>query len=346
MSTKTYAESGVSHEQDQKWLEKLKQAHPAVLGDLQKKVKSNLGAYAAVYALSDEKWIATCCDGVGTKLLWTLAGLGRYEDLAQDLLAMNANDLLCVGARPLLFLDYMAIGSADLLGDGAPMDKFITGLRQACAKTAQLLVGGETAQMPDLYQKDHFDLAGFSIGELAKEEYLDASRIEEGASVWGWTSSGPHSNGYTWLRKLFDQKQDADFIKKELMQPTRLYVNEVAALKKLMGTEVDSLQGFFHMTGGGLNNLLRLARPDDSAFGFDLCDWPKQDPLWVQAVREKSGASEKELFASFNMGFGMLCVLQKDWAKNNQVALQALGLCELGKVTSEKTVKCRDLCFA
>src|SRR5690606_4688508 len=115
-----------------------------------------------------------------TKLLWTQEGLGRAEDLAQDLLAMNANDLLCVGAKPTLFLDYLAIGSKKTLEDGQILDRFIRALSSHCAESAQLLVGGETAQMPELYEKESFDVAGFSVGFLKENEYLSTRSIQEG----------------------------------------------------------------------------------------------------------------------------------------------------------------------
>lgn|GEM_PF-694234 len=341
-----YVKSGVDTDAADAWVEGIASRFTRLAPpELKKKLISGVGDYAAVYALSESQWVATSCDGVGTKLLWTEAGLGRAEDMARDLLGMNANDVLCVGARPTLFLDYLAVGSKDLLKNGAVLDRFLEGLLQACAETNQICVGGETAQLPDLYPNGTFDLAGFSVGFLKPSEFLSVEGIQPGAEVWGWRSSGPHSNGFSWLRKIFDTQKDAGFIREHFMAPTRLYVNEFFRLREMLagkGHAIDALQAAYHITGSGLLNLLR-AQPRGRSIGFDLSRWPALDPNWVNEVRTRGNATDFDLFTAFNMGFGMLVVLDSAVSQREKSLLSSLELEPLGTVINEAVVKVRGL---
>lgn len=339
-----YSQAGVDTDAADAWVEgiatRFTRLAPAALKE---RLVSGVGDYAAVYALSDDQWIALSCDGVGTKLLWTKAGLGAPEAMAHDLLAMNANDVLCVGARPRLFLDYLAVGSKELLKPGAALDRFLTGLLEACAETGQMCVGGETAQMPEVYPNGTFDLAGFSIGFLRPAEFLSVEGLREGGQVWGWRSSGPHSNGFSWLRRIFDGDKDAAFIREHLMAPTRLYVNEFSKLRDGLNERgrASALQAAYHITGSGLLNLLR-AQPKGRTIGFDLSEWPAQDPAWVREVRAR-GASDRDLFTAFNMGFGFLVALDPAVSKSEESWLRSVGLEPLGSVISAPVVRVRGL---
>jgi phosphoribosylformylglycinamidine cyclo-ligase len=311
--------------------------------EMRERLLSGIGDYAATYKLSDDLALALSCDGVGTKLLWTLDGLGSYADLAKDLLAMNVNDLLCVGATPLLFLDYLAVSSKKLIaGESAPLGKFIEGLNQHCSDIGMLLVGGETAQMPDLYEEGHFDLAGFAVGTLRPDDRLGPHRLAAGAKIWGWTSSGPHSNGFSYLRKIFDATKDAPVIREHFMPGTRLYVNVMKALKNLLAVKArpSDLQAAFHVTGSGLLNLIRY----DAPFAFDLSAWPKTSPAWFKAIEKRSELSRLELHKTFNGGFGMLVVVDANSAISRQ-DLEALGLQELGTVRSLASDKTPHVLF-
>lgn len=326
------------------WVNRLQNSGKSFVPPLLKdKIISGIGDYASVFALNSNQWVATSCDGVGTKLLWTLDGLGRVEDLAADLLAMNANDLLCVGARPTLFLDYLALGSRALLETGGLLEGFVKALQQLCFETGQMLVGGETAQMPDLYAGNHFDLAGFSVGFLPPQDYLSVKGIHEGSELWAWPSSGPHSNGYSWLRKLFSTKNDAAFIRDHLMAPTRLYVNEFFGFREKLAKlsfKKPVIEAAFHITGSGWLNLLR-AQPEGRSIGYELSDWNavKEAPLWMREIKARSEATWEELLSSFNGGFGFVMVLDRTFAEGHAKLLTDAGLKKLGRVVSGSSVK-------
>ncbi len=335
-STGSYSESGVDTRAADQFVEGIKNI---VKIDPSSKVKDSVGAYAAVYELTPDHWIATGCDGVGTKILWTLEGLGSAEMLAQDLVAMNVNDLLCVGAMPKLFLDYIGFTQSALLEEGALLPKFIKGLQAACSKSQCLLVGGETAQMPDFYKDGHFDVSGFCVGDLQPKDWLHAEKIDLGAQLWAWKSDGPHSNGFSWLRKIFDAKKDAKFISEHLMAPTKLYVDDFQKLKNLLKEHNAStaLQAAFHITGSGLRNLLRL-QPKHHEIGF-VIDQNLEWPLWMQEIQKRTGATSEELLCSFNGGWGFCVLLDNQFASEHHKELNALGLFQRGYADDLARVK-------
>jgi len=336
-----YKKSGVDTDAADAWVENLEKLTNTSVGkslgaqNLKKKLISGIGEYAALFELTPNQLLALSCDGVGTKLLWTIDGLGTPEDLAVDLLAMNANDVLCTGATPTLFLDYLAVSSKDQLKPGALLHRFVAGLATACAESNQLLVGGETAQMPDLYEPGHFDAAGFSLGFMRPEERLGVDLIVPGASVWGWESSGPHSNGFSWLRKIFDREKDAAFITQHLMPPTRLFVNDFAALRR----ELDALGAnkkllaAFHITGSGFMNLLRTPHAKFK-LSFELSSFPQKLPEWVEQVEQRTGASREQLFRALNMGFGFVLLFDPSLVEAERILLNSKGLKHLGSLES------------
>ncbi|NCN39680.1 hypothetical protein GW916_00365 [bacterium] len=325
--SKSYAESGVDTRAADQFVEGIKNL---VQIDPEAKVKDSVGAYAAVYELTPDRWIALGCDGVGTKILWTLEELGTAEMLAQDLVAMNVNDLLCVGASPRLFLDYIGFTQGSLLEEGAILSQFLKGLQKACAKSHSLLVGGETAQMPDFYKEGHFDVSGFCVGDLAPSDWLHADLLKPGSKLWMWKSDGPHSNGFSWLRKIFDPVKDADFIKEHLMAPTKLYVEDFEKLKSFLASKNQSaaLQAAFHITGSGLRNLLRM-QPKGREIGF-VIDQNLEWPVWMQEVETRTGASREEILCSLNGGWGFAVVLDEAFSAQHGQELQDLGLYERG----------------
>jgi len=320
----TYKNSGVDIEAADDWVSRIQNSTP-----IDKKLITGVGDYAAVYAQCDTQWVATSCDGVGTKLLWTIEGLGSPEALAQDLLAMNANDVLCVGATPKLFLDYLAVGSKDLLKKGAILERFVGALSKLCSANQQLLVGGETAQMPDLYQSTHFDMAGFSVGFLKPEEFLTINNLKAGQSVWAWNSTGPHSNGFTLLRKLFDSKKDKAFICDELMKPTALYGDSFLKLRKNF-----HVYSAFHITGSGFYNFLRK-QPEVGSIGFDLHAYSESLPKWIMSTQERAKLSTQEMCTTFNMGLGFAVVLDANLTQSKKDDLISLGLKQIGSVISQ-----------
>jgi phosphoribosylformylglycinamidine cyclo-ligase len=328
----TYKKSGVDTDQADKWVEGIQSKLHAT-----SELVSGVGDYAAVYKLNDNEWVATSCDGIGTKILWTLQGLGSAKNLAQDLIAMNVNDVLCTGANPKLFLDYIACSGKEALQDDGFLKKFIGGIIDVCKENGQILAGGETAQMPDLYKGEEFDTAGFSVGFLHPDEYLHPSKLTPGLEIWGWPSSGPHSNGFTWLRQLFDSKKDADLIRKHFMNPTKIYVNEFKQLRaelksKTRSKSSDGILAAYHITGSGLLNLLR----SQSSVGFELNEWPEKLPAWFEAIRERSKSTYEELFKTFNGGFGFMIALSA--AEETTSILKKNGLVKLGLTTESYEV--------
>jgi phosphoribosylformylglycinamidine cyclo-ligase len=242
-----------------------------------------------------EPMLVTCTDGVGTKLLLARE-LGRLEGLGQDLVAMCLNDLGCTGARPLVFLDYMAVGRLDPDEAGA----LVRAIAAACDAVGCRLAGGETAVMPGLYAPGHFDLAGFAAGVVERAELLGPHRVREGDAIVGLPSSGLHSNGYSLVRALVDAgalDPDPDL----LLAPTRLYVRELQAI-----AGVAELRAAAHITGGGLPENLPRALPDGLGAELDAGSW-EPGPA-IAAVLATGRVGEDEAWRTFNMGLGMCAI--------------------------------------
>jgi phosphoribosylformylglycinamidine cyclo-ligase len=243
-----------------------------------------------------EPMLVTCTDGVGTKLLLARE-LGRLEGLGQDLVAMCVNDLACTGARPLVFLDYLAVGRLDPGEAGV----LVRSIADACAAVGCRLAGGETAEMPGLYAPGHFDLAGFAAGVVERSEMLGPARVREGDAIVGLPSSGLHSNGYSLVRALVAAgalDPDPDL----LLAPTRLYARELQALAAGAG-----LRAAAHVTGGGLPENLPRALPEGLGARLEAGSW--EPGRAVAAVLATGRVDEDEAWRTFNMGLGMCAVV-------------------------------------
>lgn len=289
----TYAQAGVSVEAGDQFASRIKQ--------LTKSNKQNplllpaLGGYASVYALDESEnaqCVALTTDGVGTKVLLAIEQ-NNLKTIGQDLVAMCVNDLLCVGAKPTLFLDYYATGKLQ------PENAFeiIQSINTACLDSGCFLVGGETAEMPDVYQGDHFDLAGFAVGTLTKKTLLTGKAVEPGQTIIGLPSSGIHSNGLSLARKVITNNADREL----LLTPTQLYVKPVVSI---LNNFPGSITGMAHITGGGWRNLLRI----NSGIGFDITK-PLPVPDILKRLQDQ-GIAQQECYETFNMGLGMALVVQ------------------------------------
>jgi phosphoribosylformylglycinamidine cyclo-ligase len=240
--------------------------------------------------------LLACTDGVGTKLLLAREA-GRLDGLGQDLVAMCVNDLICSGARPLGFLDYLAVGKLD------PEEaRVIVGsIAQACEDADCALLGGETAELPGLYQPGHFDLAGFAVGIVERDRMLGPARVRDGDLVIGIPSSGLHANGFSLVRALMAEGA-LDCPVEVLLTPTRLYVRDVLAL---LAAGV-RLHAVAHITGGGLPENLPRALPEGLEAVIDPARW--QLPQALQAIRDSGRVAETDAWNTFNMGIG-LCLI-------------------------------------
>lgn len=286
-----YKSAGVDVEAGDALVEWLKESAPPNPPHADKLV-SGIGGFAAVFKLGfphiKKPCLVSSTDGVGTKIKLA-SHFGMYEGVGQDLVAMCVNDLICCGAQPLFFLDYYASGKLELEAAKA----FLGGVRRACHESGAALIGGETAEMPGVYHGNDFDAAGFSVGIVDEDKILGPHRVRVGDSVIGVSSSGFHSNGYSLLRKVFEQ--DLDQWKDVLMTPTHLYSKLVL---ELYGE--DRLHAVANVTGGGMENLPRVM-PKGSV--LPLVDWGWPEPFKV--VQDRSGLSRTEMLKTLNCGIGL-----------------------------------------
>ena len=318
----TYSEAGVDIDASEKATEALIAQIKGVnrKGDGEA-IKLDNG-FAGLVKLGDGA-LAMCTDGVGSKLLLA-EQMDSIHTVGIDCVAMNTNDLICVGAEPLSFVDYVALDKPD----EDLMAKIGMGLAEGCKQSNCTLSGGETAILPELVHG--FDIAGTSVGYVKQDKIIDGAKISEGDVLIGLKSSGPHSNGYTLIRKLFDGDKE---LGKKLVEPTRIYVKEVMALIK----QVD-VHGIAHITGGGLDNISRI----NDNFQY-VIDNPLPVPSIFDWLQEKGSVEDKEMYRTFNMGMGMLIIVGKDDAEKSVSILgehaQIVGSVKIGKGVSHKAIQ-------
>ncbi|WP_253443618.1 phosphoribosylformylglycinamidine cyclo-ligase [Halomonas sp. Y3] len=288
-------------------------------------VMGGLGGFGALCQLPSgyrEPVLVSGTDGVGTKLRLAM-DLGRHDTIGIDLVAMCVNDLIVAGAEPLLFLDYYATGKLDV--DIAA--DVVSGIGEGCEQAGCALVGGETAEMPGMYEGSDYDLAGFCVGVVEKSEILDGSKVAEGDVLLGIASSGPHSNGYSLIRKILEvsgASLDADIggmaLGDALMAPTRIYVKPLLSLIRESGVPVHALS---HITGGGLTENLPRVLPDSLAAKVDVTSWAR--PAVFDWLQEQGNVAEEEMYRVLNCGIGMVVVVPAEKADQARAHLQALG---------------------
>ncbi|MCW5821351.1 MAG: phosphoribosylformylglycinamidine cyclo-ligase [Cyanobacteria bacterium TGS_CYA1] len=322
LKPKTYADSGVDIEKADRFVGRLKNLAGR---HGHKELWSGAGGYASVYPVDENKGIALTTDGVGTKLLLAIEQK-KYDTIGIDLVAMCANDLICVGARPQAFLDYYAIGK---IQDDIS-DDIIKGIVEGCDQAGMLLVGGETAEMPDLYSHDHFDLAGFAMGVVEKSELITGDKIKPKDVIVGVRSSGIHSNGFSLARKLIkDASQRA-----ELLEPTLIYCKPVV---ELLEKHKNQIHGIAHITGGGWTNLFRLNKNISFQIENNLSMPKIIDSLASQVAIE-------EMYKTFNMGIGLFLTVPPAIADDvvktfKQAGFEASAMGEVKESTGESDSK-------
>ena len=261
-----------------------------------------IGGFGSLFDISNIKIkdpvIVSCTDGVGTKI--DLASkFNKFDTIGIDLVAMCVNDLIVQGAKPLFFLDYIAVGKLDL----KKTKKILKGIFKGCKIANCKLIGGETAEMPGVYSKNKFDLAGFSVGIVSKKKIIDKSNVIENDIVLAIPSNGIHSNGYSLVRKVLNKKKISINLKKELLKPTKIYSEEILKL-----TNKNLIHSAAHITGGGLiDNLLRSI-PNDLSLNVDLSKIKiKKIFKWLK----KKNISDQEMMQTFNCGIGFCIIVPK-----------------------------------
>ena len=260
-------------------------------------------------------------DGVGTKLRLA-TDTGRHSTIGIDLVAMCVNDVLVQGAEPLFFLDYYATGRLDV----AVATSVISGIAEGCAQAGAALVGGETAEMPGMYHGADYDLAGFCVGVVERDAIIDGARVRAGDAVIGLASSGPHSNGYSLIRKLIEvagadgaTQLEGRALFDRLLTPTRIYVRAVLQLLRT-GPLASAVHGLAHITGGGLTDNIPRVLPADCTVALQRSAWPR-DPIF-EWLAHTGNIADAEMHRTFNCGIGMVVIAE---AAQADAVVRSLG---------------------
>jgi len=301
----TYRDAGVDIDAGDELVERIK---PVVKRTMRKEVLAGVGGFGALVEVPLDRYkkpvLVSGTDGVGTKLRLAI-DTGRHDKIGIDLVAMCVNDIVVSGAEPLFFLDYYATGKLRV----EVAESVIRGIAEGCSQAGAALVGGETAEMPGMYHGDDYDLAGFAVGVVEKDRIIDGTRTAPGDVVIGLASSGPHSNGYSLIRKLVAVAQadaktqlEGKPLFDRLLTPTRIYVKSLLAL-----TQKVDVKGFAHITGGGLTDNIPRVLPDGLEVVLQRRSWAR-DPVfeWL-ATTGRIAASE--MYRTFNCGIGMVAVV-------------------------------------
>lgn len=316
----SYKDAGVDIEAGDHLVERIKSVakrtnRPEVMGGL-----GGFGALCKIPKGYEEPVLVSGTDGVGTKLKLALQ-LNRHDTIGIDLVAMCVNDLLVCGAEPLFFLDYYATGHLNV--DVAA--NVVTGIGEGCLQAGCALVGGETAEMPGMYEGEDYDLAGFCVGVVEHSKIIDGSKVQAGDVLIGLASSGAHSNGYSLVRKIIDVRQidlNTDVggqpLADVVMKPTRIYVKPILELAKTI-----DIHAMAHITGGGLPGNLPRVLPNGTRAHIDTNSWTW--PALFQFLQQQGNVDTYEMYRTFNCGVGMVLVVAADQVDTALAHLAATG---------------------
>ncbi|MDD5356195.1 MAG: phosphoribosylformylglycinamidine cyclo-ligase, partial [Candidatus Omnitrophica bacterium] len=312
----TYKQAGVDIKKADSLVGQIKKM---VGSTYRKEVLKDIGGFGGLFGFNKDNYknpvLVSSSDGVGTKLkIATLAN--KHDTVGIDMVAMNVNDILCCGAEPLFFLDYLGCSKLE----SAAYKDIIKGIVAGCKDAGCALVGGETAEMPGMYQKGEYDLAGFCVGVVEKDEIIDGSKIKIGDSIIGLASSGLHSNGFSLVRKVL-KKKELILYSKELLKPTRIYVKPVLSLLKNSGIE---LKGVAHITGGAFYEKMKRIIPKGANFQIQKGSW--RIPDIFKLIQNKGSIEDKEMFHTFNTGVGMVVVVDNALAEKTIEEFSRSGL--------------------
>lgn len=335
-----YKDAGVDIE---KGYEAVKRIQDDVESTHGPEVLSGLGGFSGLFAPDmggmTQPVLVSGTDGVGTKLKLA-SGLNKHDTIGIDCVAMCVNDVVCTGAKPLFFLDYIATGVLE----PHQIEGIVAGIAEGCRQAGAALVGGETAEMPGFYNAGEYDVAGFSVGLVDRPNIIDGSKVAEGDVIIGLNSSGVHSNGFSLIRKLFPEKDwnkqlSSGTMGDALLTPTRIYVQPV-----LKVIEKVSIKGIAHITGGGfIENIPRSFASEFKAV-IKRGSWPEQDIFTL--IQSRSGLNDTEMFNTFNMGIGMTLICSDEDSEAALAALESLAMDAqiIGRIKKRKDEE-DPLCF-
>jgi phosphoribosylformylglycinamidine cyclo-ligase len=328
----TYKDAGVDIDAGNALVERIK---PLVKSTRRPGVIGGIGGFGGLFEIEPGKYrqpvLVSGTDGVGTKLKLAIE-LDRYDTVGIDLVAMCVNDIIVLGAEPLFFLDYYATGDLDIEIGAA----VVSGIAEGCRQAGAALIGGETAELPGMYANRDFDLAGFTVGVVERDRIIDGSNVQVGDRLLGLASSGPHSNGYSLIRRILDAQPDRATaecdgipVQEYLLTPTRIYVKSILAL--LAACDVSAIA---HITGGGLSENVARVLPADANAEIETSRW--QRPTIFKWLQERGGVAENELLRTFNCGIGMVIAVREEQAALATQTLETAGetVCEIGSVTA------------
>ncbi len=335
--TITYKDAGVDIDKAEAFIEKIK---PLVKATHRTGVLGEIGGFGGMFHLDVQKYhdpvLVSATDGVGTKLKIAIL-MDRHDTVGIDLVAMCANDIIVHGAEPLFFLDYLAMGRLS----NATATQIIQGVAQGCRLARCSLIGGETAEMPGLYQPGDYDLAGFVVGVVERDHIIDGSDIKVGHHLIGVTSSGLHSNGFSLVRKVLLERHGylvtdeipelGGLLGEELLKPTRIYVETVLNLLRDF-----PVSGISHITGGGLTGNIPRILPKSCRAVIHRGSWTA--PPIFRFIQEKGNVPEDEMLRTFNNGVGLVLVVDKDLVADVLLRLQGLNKkgCVIGEIAPRK----------
>ncbi|AFJ03756.1 Phosphoribosylformylglycinamidine cyclo-ligase [Methylophaga frappieri] len=333
----SYQDAGVDIEAGNTLVDRIK---PLASRTKRPGVMAGLGGFGSLFELPTERYqqpvLVSGTDGVGTKLRLAIE-TGVHDTIGIDLVAMCVNDIAVLGAEPLFFLDYYATGKLNV--DVAA--SVVSGIAEGCLQSGAALVGGETAEMPGMYDADDYDLAGFCVGIVEKANIIDGSKVQDGDVLIGLASSGPHANGYSLIRKIIEHSGvdlnssfDGATLAEKLLTPTRIYVKSLLQLNE----KID-IHALSHITGGGLLENIPRVLPDGVVAKIDAGSW--QRPAIFDWLQQHGNVVDKEMYRTFNNGIGMvLCVdaEQVDEAVNTLTALGETAM-KIGRIESSDSAE-------
>ena len=316
----SYRDAGVDIDAGNTLVERIK---PLAAATRRPGVLAGLGGFGALFEIPDnyrQPVLVAGTDGVGTKLKLAME-LGKHDTIGIDLVAMCVNDLIVQGAEPLFFLDYYATGHLDV----ETASDVVRGISEGCLQAGAALIGGETAEMPGMYAGEDYDLAGFCVGVVEKDRIIDGSQVKAGDVLIGLPSSGPHSNGYSLIRKVIETSGadlgaafDDATLGERLLEPTRIYIRPLLELFNHI-----KVHALAHITGGGLLENLPRVMPDDTTASINSNSW--QQPAVFDWLQREGNIKASEMYRTFNCGIGMVLVVDPSDADKTLEILDAKG---------------------